>query len=123
MAAYTVMSNQFHIVMRLDQERAKSWSRYEALARWTQLFAGNPSAQQCLVLEGETTSECLLKSVGEFADINRQRLHDLSWFMRVLNESIARIANKDDGVKEHFWKGRFKSQVLLDEQAVLSVMT
>ena len=49
------------------------------------------------------------------ADTYRARLFDLSWYMRVLNESIARQANAEDGVdgvKGCFWEGRFKSQVV-----------
>nr|WP_275298024.1 hypothetical protein [Halomonas campisalis] len=42
--------------------------------------------------------------------------------MRVLNESIARQANAEDGAKGRFWEGRFKSQALLDEAAILSAM-
>ena len=42
--------------------------------------------------------------------------------MRVMNESIARKANAEDQVTGHFWEGRFKSQALLDEQAVLTAM-
>ena len=42
--------------------------------------------------------------------------------MRVLNASIARQANAEDGAKGRFWEGRFKSQALLDEAAILSAM-
>ena len=42
--------------------------------------------------------------------------------MKVLNENIARQANKEDDCTGHFWQSRFKSQALLDEKAVLSAM-
>jgi hypothetical protein len=60
--------------------------------------------------------------VEQFAEEYRQRLMSVSWFMRILNQNIARQANKEDQAKGHFWESRFKSQALLDETALLSVM-
>jgi hypothetical protein len=43
--------------------------------------------------------------------------------MKLLNEYIARQANKEDDCRGHFWESRFKSQALLDERAILAAMT
>ncbi|MEF3193402.1 MAG: transposase, partial [Halothiobacillaceae bacterium] len=121
-AAYAVMSNHYHVVLRIDEARARSWDAQEVLSRWMRLFSGPVLVRRFLSNDRSSMTKAEVDHVLELAEGYRARLFDLSWFMRVLNESIARQANAEDGVKGRFWEGRFKSQALLDEQAVLAAM-
>ncbi len=123
-AAYAVMDNHYHVVLRVNREVAEGWSQEEVLSRWSVLFSlpGFIADARARQAAGEPVPEALLKTVAEAIEVYRKRLYDISWFMRVLNESIARMANKEDGVKGRFWQGRFKSQAILDEAALVAVM-
>lgn len=121
-AAYAVMSNHYHLVLRIDAERARAWGRDEVLRRWTQLFDGPLAVQHVLAGKGDELDAATQLAIEAWAEKYRARLCDLSWFMRVLNETIARKANAEDDVTGRFWEGRFKSQALLDEQAILAAM-
>ena len=121
-AAYAVMSNHYHVVLHIDNRRAQQWSTEEVLQRWTQLFTGPLLVQRYLSGARAAMGESEQEKVREMAESFRTRLFDLSWYMRVLNESLARQANAEDDCTGRFWEGRFKSQALLDEQALLAAM-
>lgn len=119
--AYAVMSNHFHVVLHVDRETAKRWTIEEVIKRWSRLFSGNAQSKQYLA--GETLSASELELVSRDAQGWRERLTDISWFMRCLNEPIARQANSEDDCTGRFWEGRFKSQALLDEKALAACMS
>ena len=118
--AYAVMSNHYHVVLHINTEQAEGWSEKEVATRWRALFKGNLLVDRWLQSESLSEAECV--AVSEVLALWRKRLMDISWFMRCLNESIARMANEEDGCKGRFWENRFKSQALLDETAILSCM-
>jgi REP element-mobilizing transposase RayT len=118
--AYAVMSNHTHIVMHVDKRLALSWSVDEVLSRYHRLYKGTLVTQK--YRQGVKLSGGEQALFDEVVERYRTRLYDLSWFMRNLNEFIAREANKEDKCTGRFWEGRFKSQALLDEQALLSCM-
>jgi len=118
--AYAIMSNHYHLVLKVNQHQAENLSDKEVIERWLKLFKGNVLISR--YLKGACSSEGELEKVNEIIVEWRKRLSDISWFMRCLNETIAYRANREDNCTGRFWEGRFKSQALLNEQALLSCM-
>ncbi len=118
--AYAIMSNHFHLVLYVDVEAAESLSFDEVIDRWLLLFKGPPVAQK--YKSGSALSTIEQNALASWVEVWRDRLQDLSWYMRCLNENIARRANAEDECKGRFWEGRFHSQALLDEAALVSCM-
>lgn len=119
-AAYAVMTNHYHIVLRVNREQAERLTRDEVIERWRRLFKGPPLIHRYCA--GHLLSKSELDSVEDVVAEWRERLIDISWFMRCLNEHIARKANAEDDCKGRFWESRFTTQALLDETAVLACM-
>ena len=121
--AYAVMSNHTHVVLRINKQKADSLSVKEIIRRWHRLYKGMLLSQRYIdPVQSTTLSEAEIQTVHSLAKIYRKRLYDISWFMRLLNEYIARRANKEDECTGHFWEGRFKSQALLDETSLAACM-
>ncbi len=118
--AYAVMSNHTHLVLCVDSDQALTWSVREVVERWHGLFFGTPLSQR--YLQGERLTCAEIRCVEELAEQWRERLKSISWFMRCLNEYIARLANAEDGCSGRFWEGRFKCQALLDEAALAACL-
>ena len=119
-ASYVVMHNHIHLVCQLCPEQIEELSDKAVVSRWRSLYQGSLFLQKWIenqpLLEAEKTR--VDKEIAQY----RERLSSISWFMKCLNEPIARQANKEDNCTGHFWEGRFKSQPLLTEEAVLSCM-
>ena len=118
--AYAVMSNHAHLVLCVQQDVALAWDDKEVATRWLKLFGGKPLVRSFVA--DEKLSEAQLSAVSSMIEKYRERLFSISWFMRCLNEPIARQANAEDSVTGRFWEGRFKSQALLDEASVIAAM-
>ena len=117
--AYAVMSNHYHLLLYVNRQRARTWSQQTVIERWEQLF------RLPLVVarwQSGSASQTEAELAERIIEGWRARLLDISWFMRCLNEHLARRANAEDECTGRFWEGRFRSQALLDEAGLLTAM-
>lgn len=114
------MSNHVHVVIRINANKAKNLTLSDIIQRWHSLFKGTYISQR--YAQNDVLSEPELTMLNTSAEVWRSRLMDIAWFMRCLNEPIARQANAEDECTGRFWEGRYKCQALLDETALLACM-
>jgi hypothetical protein len=116
---YTVLSNHFHLVLRSRPDIVRSWSDEEVGRRWLRLCPvrkmndGQPAKPNDAELAMITSDP---RRVAEL----RVRLSDISWWMKMTSESIAKQANREDDCTGRFFEGRYEATLILDEAAVLA---
>lgn len=115
--AYAVMSNHLHLVLETEPLAPQSWDDEYVARRWVRLFP--PREAEATAFEDKI--QAVVNDPARLSVI-RARLGDLSWLMKCLAEPIARRANAEDVCTGRFWEGRFKSQALRDEKALLAAM-
>lgn len=120
LCAYAIMSNHYHLVVKLLPDEAAGWSDDNVLDRWTALFKGPVLVQRYRA--GESLTKVEQDTLNSMTAVFRKRLASLSWFMKCLNEPIARRANAEDGCSGHFWEARFHSQPLRSWKALVAAM-
>ena len=98
-AAYCVMSNHLHLVFHIDIEMANNWSDRQVVEQWHKLFTSNDLTQR--FAKGELIEVHFVSQLKHLIATYRSRLSDISWFMRGLNEPIARQANMEDNCTGH----------------------
>ena len=113
--SYAIMSNHYHTVIRSHPKAPLEWSDEEVAERWFQASYSNNEEKKL------ADKAALLDDTEQLGEL-RRRLGDVSWFMRYINEPLARMSNKEDGCKGTFVESRFKSSALLDEPALRRCM-
>ena len=122
-AAYAIMSNHYHLVLYVDVDKAEKWTDDEVLTQYCKVFKGEYLVQKYLnPKDKKSMTSAEVNMALSFTDVYRERLMSISWFMRAINEPLARRANSEDNCTGRFWEGRFKAQALLDQQALLTCM-
>ena len=73
----------------------------EIIERWRKIYSGSDIIQR--FLDGETLTKEHHILIAEMVKKWRNRLEDISWVMRCLNEYIARKANLEDNCTGHLY--------------------
>lgn len=120
-AGYAIMTDQYNMIVYLNESIAKNWSVEEVYKHWTAIYKPEPIIKKWK--KNKLTKESEIDTALAIIEQCRSRLSNISLFMQNLNQYIARRANKEDGCKGHFWQERFKSQPLLDETALITCMS
>jgi len=118
--AFAIMSNHYHLVVHINRDLALQLTDIEVVNRWNRLHKLPKIVQNYISTKRNSKAKIIAakKRIHKW----RNRLFDLSWFMKEINLDIAQRANQEDECTGHFWEGRFKSQALLDEKGLLSAM-
>lgn len=113
--SYAVMSNHYHIGLHYHPQEKLDLDDETVARRWLTLYPPTKSEH----LDAQVAT--LAANSERIAEL-RERLGDLSWYMRCLNEYIARRANHEDDCTGRFWDGRFASKGLPDERTLRACM-
>lgn len=114
-ATHAVLQNHVHVILRNRPDVAGQWSDEEVARRWLRL-----SSQKLELHEVDPKKLKAVLADPQKLQEYRRRLSSPSWFMRYLNEPVARMANAEDGCSGRFWEERFRCQRILDEASLLA---
>jgi hypothetical protein len=116
---FAVMSNHFHLILRNRPDVVATWDDTEVARRWMMICphrtdkVGKPLPPS--EAELNTIRNCPLK-----LEQTRQRLADVSWWMRLMCQRIATRSNREDNASGRFFEERYKAIRLVDEASVLA---
>ena len=91
LCAYAVMHNHYLVVLFIDKSRADNWCALLVMERWHQLFSVTVYSQG--YIQGELLTAAEQANLDRSIALWRERLMNISLFMRIINEGIVHMAN------------------------------
>ena len=89
------MHNHYNVVLFIDKPTVDNWDALEVVERWHLLFSGTLYSQRSF--KGELVTALEQASLDASIALWRERLMDISWFTRIINEGVARMPNRENG--------------------------
>jgi REP element-mobilizing transposase RayT len=118
---FSIMSNHFHVLLRNRPDIVSMWSDQDVAFRWLMLCPPHKLADGTPEKPNQSQINAIVNDPARLLEV-RRRLSDISWFMKMMAEPIARRANAEEGVTGRFWQGRFKGVKLCDAAAILACL-
>ena len=88
-AAYAVMSNHLHVVLRCDPAASRALDPVVAVRRWLTVFPQVSLSDGTPVLPEDGTIRAMIAGDPGLVDKARERLGNLSWFMNAHSWDLA----------------------------------
>jgi REP element-mobilizing transposase RayT len=116
---FSILSNHFHLVLRSRPDVVATWDDTEVARRWLMICPVRKDAQGNPREPTETELNTIRNNPKRLATI-RRRLSDISWWMRLLSQPLAAMANREEDQTGRFWQGRFRAVRICDEASLLA---
>lgn len=120
--AFAILSNHWDCVIRNRPDMGEKPSDHEVAVRRLSLT----SRRRCRSNQGgeirKSEIDAILNEPGRVV-VLRSRLSDISWFVRLMCQTVAQQCNAEDECSGRFFEERFKLNRLESESDVLACMT
>ncbi|NIL96142.1 MAG: hypothetical protein GTO53_02400 [Planctomycetales bacterium] len=116
---FSILSNHFHLILRSRPDVVASWDDTQVARRWLMICPLRKDADGTPREPTESELDTIRNNPDRLATI-RRRLSDISWWMRLLCQPLAAMANREEDQQGRFWQGRFRGVRLCDEAALLA---
>ena len=119
--AFAIMSNHWHCVIRNRPDLVRKLTDRQVVIRWLSLLSPRGGRKKQGEEIAESEIEAILSQPQVVAEL-RGRLSDISWFVRLMCQTVARRCNIEDECTGRFFENRFDLNKLEDEADVLACM-
>ena len=118
---YCIMSNHFHVLVRVPDKEAVRVSDKELMRRYRLLY---PKPTQYQQADSRLLEKKLLENEEEAEELRRrllERMHDVSQFMKTLKQRFSIWYNRTHDRVGTLWSERFKSTLVEGTEAALRI--
>lgn len=116
---FAILSNHFHLILRTRPDVVATWTDEEVARRWKMLCPERKNADDSPYEPTEPEIKSIAGCPVKTKEI-RERLSNISWWMRLLCQRIAMRANREEKETGRFWQDRYRATVLTDEASLLA---